>query len=138
MLPPATDLPPPGPPPQPAKLAAPAVDAGGADLAAIRELLRRYVEAYGARDVSAVAKIMPSLTPQQLRDLERDFSNFRSYRVEIADERIAVDGPTATVTCRVERSFVSRTGSDGGNTVPSLFRLRKVGGAWVIESVQLR
>ncbi len=138
MLPPATDLPLPGPPPQVAKPAAPVVDPRGADVAAIRELLRHYAEAYAARDVNAVAKVMPKLTPQQLRVLERDFSNFRSYRVEIADERIAVDGSTATVTCRVGRSFVSRTGSDGGNTVPTVFHLRKVGGAWVIESQQSR
>jgi hypothetical protein len=58
--------------------------------------------------------------------------------VEIADERIAVDGSTATVTCRVVRSFVSRTGTDGGNTVPSLFHLRKSSDAWVIESLQSR
>jgi serine/threonine-protein kinase len=138
MLPPAADLAVPGPPPPAAKPAAPVVDPPGADLAAIRELLRHYAEAYAARDVNAVAKVMPKLTPQQLRTLERDFSNFRSYRVEIADERIAVDGATATVTCHVRRSFVSRTGTDGGNTVPSLFHLRKVGGAWVIESLQSR
>jgi eukaryotic-like serine/threonine-protein kinase len=137
-LPPGPELPPPTPPPQPAKPAAPAVDARGADMAAIRELLRRYVEAYRARDISAVARVMPSLTQQQLRELERDFSNFRSYHVEIADERIAVDGSTATVTCLVVRSFVSRTGADGGNKVSSLFQLRKSGDAWVIESVQSR
>ena len=135
-LPPAPELPPPTPPPQPAKPAAPAVDARGADMAAVRELLRRYVEAYGARDIGAVARVMPSLTEQQLRSLERDFSNFRSYHVEIADERIAIDGATATVTCRVVRSFVSRTGANGGNTVASVFHLRKGGGAWVIESLQ--
>ena len=137
-LPPAPELPPPTPPPQPAKPAAPAVDARGADMAAVRELLRRYVEAYGARDIGAVARVMPSLTEQQLRSLERDFSNFRSYHVEIADERIAIDGATATVTCRVVRSFVSRTGANGGNTVASVFHLRKGGGAWVIESLQSR
>ena len=135
-LPPAPELPPPTPPPQPAKPAAPAVDARGADMAAVRELLRRYVEAYGARDIGAVARVMPSLTEQQLRSLDRDFSNFRSYHVEIADERIAIDGATATVTCRVVRSFVSRTGANGGNTVASVFHLRKGGGAWVIESLQ--
>ena len=140
MLPPTTDLPLPGPPPPTAtaKPAAPAVDPRSADLAAIRDLLRHYVEAYAARDVNAVAKVMPSLSQPQLRALERDFSNFRSYRVEIADERIAVDGSTATVACRVGRSFVSRTGTDGGNTVTSVFHLRKVGGAWVIESLQSR
>jgi eukaryotic-like serine/threonine-protein kinase len=137
-LPPAPELPPPTPPPQPAKPAAPAVDARGADMVAVRELLRRYVEAYRARDISAVARVMPSLTEQQLRSLERDFSNFRSYHVEIADERIAIDGATATVTCRVVRSFVSRTGANGGNTVASVFHLRKGGGAWVIESLQSR
>jgi hypothetical protein len=137
-LPPGPEVPLPTPPPQPAKPAAPAVDARGADLAAVRELLRRYVEAYGARNISAVARVMPSLTEQQLRSLERDFSNFRSYNVEIADERIALDGATATVTCRVIRSFVSRTGANGGNTVASVFRLRKGGGGWAIESLQSR
>lgn len=136
-LPPASDLPPPAPPPQQAKPAAPPVDVRG-DMAAIREVLRHYEEAYRARDISAVARIMPSLTQPQLRALERDFSNFRSYHVDIADERIAVDGSTATVTCRVARLFVSRTGTDGGNTVSSVFHLRKVGGAWVIESLQSR
>jgi serine/threonine-protein kinase len=136
MLPPATDLPLPAPPPPTAKPAAPAVDPRAADLAAIRELLRHYVEAYAARDVNAVAKVMPFLTQQDLRQLERDFSNYRSYRVEIADERIAVDGATATVRCRVARSFVSRTGTERGHTVQSLFHLRKAGGAWVITSLQ--
>ena len=107
-------------------------------MAAVRDLLRRYLEAYRARDIGAVAKVMPSLTQQQLSALERDFSNFRSYHVEIADERIAVDGATATVTCLVVRSFVSRTGADGGNKVPTVFHLRKSGGAWVIESLQSR
>ena len=137
-LPPGTELPAPPPPPQQTKPAAPAVDARGADVAAVRDLLRRYLEAYRARDIGAVAKVMPSLTQQQLSALERDFSNFRSYHVEIADERIAVDGATATVTCLVVRSFVSRTGADGGNKVPTVFHLRKSGGAWVIESLQSR
>ena len=135
-LPAGTDLPPPPPPPQQTRPAAPAVDARGVEMAAIRELLRRYVEAYRARDIGAVAKVMPWLTKQQLSALERDFSNFRSYHVEIADERIVIDGAAATVTCRVVRSFASRTGADGGNTVPSVFHLRKAGGAWVIESLQ--
>ena len=137
-LPQVSDLPSPAPPPQQAKSTAPAVDVRGADMAAIREVLRHYEEAYRARDISAVARIMPSLTQQQLRALERDFSNFRSYHVDIADERITVDGSAATVTCRVVRSFVSRTGTDGGNTVSSVFHLRKVGGAWAIESLQSR
>jgi hypothetical protein len=136
--PPGQALPPPLPPPPAAKPADAAVDARAADLAAIRDLLRRYVEAYRARDIGAVAKVMPALTTQQLRALERDFSNLRSYQVEIADERIALDGSTATVTCSVVRSFVSRTGTEGGNTVPSLFHLRKVSGAWVVESLQSR
>ena len=137
-LPSGPELPLPTPPPQPAKPAAPAVDPRDADKAAIQDLLRRYVEAYRARDISAVARVMPSLTQQQLRALERDFSNFRSYHVEIADERIAVDGSTATVTCRVVRSFVSRTGTDGANTLPSVFHMRKGGGAWEIESLKAR
>ena len=41
--------------------------------------------------------------------------------------------PTATVTGRVTRSFTTRTGVAGGNTVIQVFHMRKAGGSWIIE-----
>ncbi len=48
---------------------------------------------------------MPSLSTEQLRRLDRDFSNYRRYGVEVRGERISVDGATATVTCEIVRSY---------------------------------
>ena len=87
------------------------------DVAAIHDTLRRYTDAYQSRDISAVRKVLPSLSAQQLRALEKDFSNYRSYNVEVADARISVDRDTATASCQVTRSFVTRNGVAGG--IPS-------------------
>jgi len=135
----AAPPPPPSPTPEPPPVPRdPAPDPRAADLSAIRETLRRYTQAYQSLDGAAVGKMMPSLTAEQLRGLDRDFSNYRSYTVAIRDERIAVDGPTATVTCQVVRSFETKNGVAGSNTVQSIFHLRRSGSGWTIERVQSR
>ena len=113
-------------------------DAQTVEAAAIRDTLRRYAEAYQSRDSAAVGKVLPSLSSQQLRNLDRDLSNYRSYNVEIARPRILVDNVTATVVCDVTRSFVTRSGIAGGNTVATIFHLRKVEGSWIIEKQESR
>jgi len=132
------------PPPTAAKgeLAAiprdPASDPRAADLGAVRETLRRYSQAYQSLDGAAVGKMMPSLTAAQLRDLNRDFANYRSYTVEIRNERVDVAGPTATVTCEVVRSFETKNGVAGRNTVGSIFHLRRSASGWTIERLESR
>jgi serine/threonine-protein kinase len=116
----------------------PAPDPGAADQSAIRDMLRRYVHAYQSLDEAAVGRLMPSLTPAQLRDLDRDFSNYRRYTVELGDEQIKIDGPTATVTCQVVRSFEMKTGVTGGNTRRTVFHLRRSGAGWIIERLESR
>ena len=134
----------PPPPPAAPKSDAPAVprdpapDPGAADQAAIRDTLRRYAQAYQSLDEAAVGRLMPSLTPAQLRGLDRDFSNYRRYTVEIGDEQIKIDGETATVTCQVVRSFEMKTGVTGGNTRRSVFHLRRSGAGWTIERLESR
>ena len=113
-------------------------DARASDVAMIQDALRRYADAYGNRDVAAVRKLLPSLNAQQLRSLEKDFSDYRSYSVEIADQRISVDHETAIANCQVTRSFVTKSGVAGGHTVATTFRLRKVDAAWVIERLESR
>jgi len=113
-------------------------DPQSADVAAIRDTLHRYAEAYASRSSAAVGKVIPSLGAPQLRALDRDFSNLRAYGVTISNERIVVDGATATVTCQVVRSFTTTTGGAGGNTVATVFAMRKTGGVWIIEKVESR
>ncbi len=114
----------------------PAPESRRSDLSAIQETLRRYAEAYRNRDVAAVKTVLPSLSAQQMRGLEKDFSNYRSYDVEIADQKIVVSQDTATATAQVKRSFVTRNGVAGGHTVPTIFRLRKIDASWVIDRVE--
>jgi serine/threonine-protein kinase len=133
-LPPLT-LPKPEAPPPPR---APAPDPRAADQSAIRDTLHRYAQAYQSLDGKSVGRMMPSLSPQQLRDLDRDFSNYRSYTVEIRDERIELDGQTAKVTCQVVRSFETKNGVAGRNTVASVFHLRRSGAGWTIERLESR
>ena len=134
---PTTPKPEPPPVPRdPAREAPP--DPRAADLSAIRETLRRYTQAYQSLDGAAVGRIMPSLTAEQLRGLDRDFANYRRYTVEIRNERIDVDGPSATVRCDVERSFETKTGVEGSNTVETTFHLRRNGAAWTIERLESR
>ena len=113
-------------------------DARASDVAAIQETLGRYAEAYRSRDAGAVKKVLPSLSAQQLRSLEKDFSDYRSYTVEIRDPHILVDRETATAICQVTRSFVTRNGVAGGHTVATAFHLRKIDGVWVIERLESR
>jgi hypothetical protein len=138
----AIEKPPPTPPvvpePKPVPTNPAAPDARAADMAAIHGTLERYALAYRSRDPGAVGKVVPSLGAAQLRTLERDFSNLRSYGVTITNERIVVEGATATVTCQVVRSFTTTTGVTGGNTVATVFTLKKTGGTWIIEKIESR
>jgi hypothetical protein len=113
-------------------------DTRASDLAAIHETLDRYADAYRNRDVAAVRKVLPSLSAQQLRSLEKDLSDYRSYSVEIADPRISIDRDTAAATGQVTRSFVTKSGVAGGHTVAQTFHLRKIDGGWVIERLESR
>ena len=63
-------------------------DGRTSDIAAIREHLRRYAEAYRAATSVPSGKVLPSLTRSSCAASRSDFSNYRSYNVEIADARI--------------------------------------------------
>ena len=135
---------PPQPPPAAPKPEAPAQgrdtpqDPRAVDLAAVRDTLRRYVEAYQSLDSNAVARMMPSLSAGQIRDLERDFANYRRYTVQIKDERINIEGESATVACEVARSFETKNGVAGSHTARSTFHLRRSGAGWSITRLELR
>jgi hypothetical protein len=125
-------------PERPAVARDPLPDSRASELSAIRETLGRYAAAYQSLNSAEVGRIMPSLNAGQLRDLQRDFSNYRSYAVEIRDERIELEGATAKVACQVVRAFQTKSGVDGSNTVATVFHLRRTGAAWTIERLESR
>ena len=133
---------PPSPPPPrdepPVTAREPVADAAAVDLAAVRGALKRYVQAYQALDSAAVGRMMPSLSGEQLRSLGRDFAAYRSYSVVIKDESIVLDGDSARVTCQVVRSFETKTGVAGSNTVRTVFHMRRSGTGWTIERLESR
>jgi hypothetical protein len=135
---PAAPLPAPQTPELPRTQRDPAPDPVAAQIEAVRDTLRRYTQAYQSLNSAAVGAVMPGLTSEQLRNLDRDFSNYRSYTVDIRDARIAVAGETATVACQVVRSFETKNGVAGNHTVPTVFHLRRVGARWMIERLESR
>ena len=116
----------------------PSPDPRTSDHAAVLDAIRRYAAAYQSLSSAEVARTMPSLTSEQLRRLDRDFSNYRRYGVEVRDERISMDGATATVTCEIVRSYQTKNGVTGRNAVASVFHLRRSGSSWIIERLESR
>lgn len=114
----------------PAAGAAPAAAARAADEAGIRAALRAYEQAYSKLDVEAVRRVFPSINASLL---DRTFRDLRSQAVKIdITEPISITGTTATVVCDVALSVTPRAGSGTSATIPSVFRLQKVGDHWII------
>jgi ketosteroid isomerase-like protein len=100
------------------------------DEALIRETLRTYQQAFAALSVEAVQRVHPSVDAGRLAG---SFSNMRSLDVQIDSEKIAINGNTATVTCRVRTSATLKQGRAAPNTTNSTFILEKQGGRWIIR-----
>jgi hypothetical protein len=97
-------------------------------------LLAEYQLAYEEIDAAAVARLVPSTSTA---DLTRSFSQLRSYKMRIIDPRISITGDTAAVTAARQISAEPKVGTrQNARTIPTVFKLKKSGGAWIIESVE--
>jgi hypothetical protein len=106
------------------------------DTSGIEQLLREYEAAYARRDAQAVVRLMPSA---KSADLASSFSQVRSYQMEILNPQIAIAGDTAVVNATRRVSIEPRVGSrPPPRLIPSVFRLKRSGGTWTIESVEER
>jgi ketosteroid isomerase-like protein len=112
----------PTPPPAPAPAAAISDDA------AIRAALDAFRSAYERLDVDAVRKVFPK-SPA-------NFSEVRSFEMQLSELQIALNGDRATVTAR---RFVRQTGKVGRPqevTNRATFQMRRDGSAWIIDSIR--
>ena len=107
----------------------------GTDETQIQRLLDEFRTAYEKLDVATIVRLWPS-APRA--DLARSFSQYRSYQLAISDVKIAVTGAsdTAVVTGVRRVSVVPRVGTAQNSVVPTIFRVKRSGGSWIIEDVQ--
>jgi energy-coupling factor transporter ATP-binding protein EcfA2 len=118
-------------------LAAPArsVDAAATpDVSGIEQVLREFQAAYEKVDAAAVVKLWPSAPAAELT---RNFSQFRSYAMEIIGPKITVTGDRAVVICVRKMSGEPKVGThQSPRLVELVFRLRRAGGSWIIDAVE--
>jgi len=102
--------------------------------AAIKQLLSDYQAAYEKLDASAVTRLWPAAPSAELA---RSFSQYRSYTMEIVGPRISITGDTAVVVCIRKMSVEPKVSKrPSPRLVSTVFRLKRSGGAWTIESIE--
>jgi hypothetical protein len=107
------------------------VDTRAADESAIRGVLRAYEQAFRTLNLAAVQRLHPTV---DARILKTSFDAARAQDIQIGNERIVIDGTTATVTAQVEQSYSPKVGRARSTKLPATFQLQKSGGTWVIIS----
>jgi ketosteroid isomerase-like protein len=126
------------PPTAPVTKAAPppAAEPGPSEADAIRDVLRRYGEAYRARDAAQVSALWPTLTADQVRRIAD------SFRIAVSIEQDLVPlaepdvrGNEATVRCRRLIRYEDERGPQRPVDEQVTVTLRKQQGAWLIQAV---
>jgi serine/threonine protein kinase len=103
----------------------------------IRALLTAYESAYDQRDVSALSRLVPTLSREQLEAVERTFAGAVSYDLKLQVIGTSVSAGTAMATCLVTHAFVPKVGSPPRSVpVETRFHLRQAGSDWVIERIE--
>ncbi len=108
--------------------AAPARTAAN-DEQSIRGVLQAYADAYSRLDANAVQGVFPST---DVAGLQRSFARMRSQRVQIVNERIQVNGATATVTCTWQTVFELSAGGPNRSAPQTTLTLQRSGNTWLI------
>jgi hypothetical protein len=103
----------------------------------VRRAIDAYRDAYQRLDAEAARAVWPSVDAGALARAFRDLS---SQRVDFDGCVVSGEGDTAQATCTGRTTFVPRVGGASAVTAARewRFRLRRGGGAWVIESAEVR
>lgn len=107
----------------------------------ILQALGRYQDAYRQRSVKALSQIYPNMGREDRQRLEKNFRNCRDYDVTFGNmvPALNTEDPTyATVTVRTTYTCQPRGGQEAQpQSVQDVFVLRKLGDAWLIDSMAL-
>jgi hypothetical protein len=104
--------------------------------AEIQRTLGQYKQAYDRLNARAAREVWPSVDE---RALARAFEGLSSQELDFETCQFDVGPTTATASCRGRASYIRRVGSKTPQTAQRFwtFRLRKLGSAWKIDSVQI-
>jgi hypothetical protein len=112
------------------------------DEAAVREVIKRYEQAFQQRNIDALRAIWPGIERKQYDRLKNSFDRdiSRHVRVEmvvrIMDVAINPDGQRATITALVVQRHIPEGGAPKSRPDATVFQLSKTNGTWVISNVR--
>ena len=124
---------PPGPPPVPAASAAVATRVNDETL--VHSTIDQYARAFGQLDARAAKAVWPTVDEGKLA---RAFSDLQSQDFNFDQCDIAINGATASASCRGKATFSGKVG--GTRTEPRTWRfdLKREGESWKISKAETR
>lgn len=118
--------------------AAVAAIAGSPENREVQAALTRYREAYESESVDDVRKAWPSVGKNDQKNMKTVFDQFNAIRLTLncPDGEIHIAGETATAACRQTFTYTQKGKKLPEQASANTFRLKKVGGVWVVDGIQ--
>ena len=102
----------------------------------IRSVLARYVSGLEERNLDAIKRIWPTMTPAQVRAIQAEFDHARALRCELLEPHISIKDDTAVVVARRKYTLTTHEGKTFESTTVTTFNMRHGTNGWVIETIR--
>lgn len=110
----------------------------GSERQAVRDVLRRYAEAYDSKDAGQVAAVYPRLNNKDLKKIRDSFKAAQSVRMTLRPMGdLQINGEKATVTCSRSLQYTFKDAAPNPIEDTVRVELSKKGGLWIIDSVSV-
>jgi hypothetical protein len=105
---------------------------------AVLAVVQRYADAFDQRDVDALRRVWPTMTPTDYGKFKSSFSVASGIQLQVANEKVELgtDGATAIVNADITRSYTPKGEKPLVSRDHTVFHLVKGNGAWVIKDLQ--
>ena len=105
---------------------------------AVLAAVQRYADAFDRRDVDALRRVWPTLTPTDYGKFKSSFSVASGIQLQVANEKVELgaDGATAIVNADITRTYTPKGEKPLVSRDHTVFHLVKGNGAWVIKDLQ--
>ena len=105
---------------------------------AVLAAVQRYADAFDRRDVDALRRVWPTMTPTDYGKFKSSFSGASGIQLQVANEKVELgaDGATAIVNADITRSYTPKGEKPLVSRDHTVFHLVKGNGAWVIKDLQ--
>jgi hypothetical protein len=105
---------------------------------AVIAAVQRYADAFDQRDVDALRRVWPTMTPADYGKFKISFAGFSGIQLQVSNEKVELgsDGATAIVNADITRSYTPKGEKPLVSRDHSVFHLVKSKGAWVIKDLQ--